>query len=71
MIFNKFFTPKYFYQNTKTTINEYLDFISTKNYLFQKPFILTNKNNLLSLYSFHNNLINIPENFYKNDLNFK
>ena len=71
MIFKKFFTLEYFSQNTKKIINEHVYFISQNNLLFNKPISLRSKSDLSAHYSFNNSLINIPENFFKNDINYK
>ena len=69
MILYKFFKIDFYTQNTTYFFNETVRY-SDKNILFKNSKISLRQLNKEALYSFFNNTINIPENFYKLDNNY-
>ena len=69
MILYKFFKIDFYTQNTTYFFNETVRYLD-KNILFKNSKISLRQLNKEALYSFFNNTINIPENFYKLDNNY-
>ncbi len=71
MIFSKLFKRSYYTQNNINILNNITYFLSVNNYIYNDKFIkLDTTNNQEALYSFYNNFINIPKNFYRSDKNY-
>lgn len=71
MILSKFLKRKFFTQNTRSILDNTINFLSFKDLIFNETLInLSSKNNQEALYSFSDNFINIPNNFYRADKNY-
>lgn len=65
-----FFKKDFYFQNT-TKITKAISVFLTKNkFILNFSLLLNRINNKEVLYSFFNNTINIPENFYRLDKNY-
>ena len=71
MILSKFLKKDYYFQNNKKIIDDTFNFLSMNDLIFNDSLIYSSsKNNQEALYNFSNNLINIPNNFYRLDKNY-
>ena len=70
MILSKILNKNYWNQNIEENINHISEFIKNKNLLLFHEFNISYFNNKEALYSFSDNFINIPNNFYRLDRNY-
>lgn len=70
MIFKKFFTLDYLYQNTFHEVNQHYKFLNDKKLIFPNTSYFYFNNQQSAFYSFHNKTLNIPKNFFKEDINY-
>ncbi len=67
----RFLNKNYLTQHTDKKLELISSFLSLNNYLYNNKVInIDNKNNQEALYSFYDNLLNIPDNFYRLDKNY-
>lgn len=71
MIKSRFLYKKFYIQNTTDVLDNISNFLFENKLFLNNNFPLNQKNNQEALYSFSDNFINIPDNFYRLDTNYK